>query len=166
MGHARGLDLEGGDAQGALAEGFDVQGRSAEPGLVVERVEAVVETGRPDHPDAPARLLPAQVVAERHEIDEVVRVEMADDHRVEGRRIEGGRQSRERSLTEIEEHARVAESHEVRSTGRAGSIGVCGPRTDHVKVHRRSGRSGVGWSGSAGSSGREDRAWVVSARSS
>ena len=73
---------------GALAEGFDVQGRGAEPGLVVEGVEAVVETGRPDHPDPPARLLPAQVVAERHEIDEVVRVEMADDHRVERRRIE------------------------------------------------------------------------------
>ncbi len=48
----------------------------------------------------------------------------------------GGRQPRERSLTEIEEHARAAEPHEVRSTGRAGSIGVCGPRTDHVEVHR------------------------------
>jgi len=47
VGHTSGLDLEGSDAQGALAEDFDVQGLSAEPGLVVERVEACVETDRP-----------------------------------------------------------------------------------------------------------------------
>ena len=47
---------------------------------------------------------------------------------VAGSRVAG--QPRERPLTEVEEHARVAEPEQVRGTGRAGPIGVCGPRTD------------------------------------
>ena len=75
-------------------------------------------------------------MAQGDEIDEVIGMEMADDDRVERGRIERVREPGERSLTEVEEHARITVAEQVRGTGGTGSIGVCGPRTDHVEVHR------------------------------
>ena len=86
--------------------------------------------------DAGGRALIAQVMAQRDEVDEVVRVEMADDDRIERGRIERVREAGERTLAEVEEHARIIVAEQVRSAGGTGSIGVRRPRTDHVEVHR------------------------------
>ena len=72
-------------------------------------IGTLVETRRPDDADAPARLLPTEVMAERDKIDEMVRVEVADDDRIERGRIECVRQPGEGSLAEIEKDARVTE---------------------------------------------------------
>ena len=56
----------------------------------MERIETAIEPGRPDHTDPAPRLLPAEVVAERDEIDEVVGVEVADEHGAERGGVEGG----------------------------------------------------------------------------
>jgi HKD family nuclease len=136
MRHARGPDLEAGDREGPLVERLDVERGGAKAWLAVERIKSLVETLRGDHADAPAGLLPAQVVAQRNEIDEVVRMEMADNDRVERRRIERFRKPGERALAEVEEHARITVAEQVRSARGTGSIGVRGPRTDHIEVHR------------------------------
>src|SRR6188472_83108 len=102
----------------------------------MERIKSIVESLGRDHTDSTARLFPAQVMAQGDEIDEVIGMEMADDDRVERGRIERVRKSGERSLTEVEEHARITVTEQVRGTGGTGSISVCGPRTDHVEVHR------------------------------
>ena len=81
--HARGPDLEARDREGPFVERLDVERGGAEARLAVEGIESLVETRRTDHADAPARLLPAQVVAQGDEIDEMVGMEMADDDRVE-----------------------------------------------------------------------------------
>ena len=51
-------------------------------------------------------------------------------------RIDRVREAGERSLAEVEEHARITVAEQVRGAGGTGSIGVRGPRTDHVEVHR------------------------------
>ena len=69
---------------------------------------ASIRCSRPggrDHPDVTlGPELPLEVVTQRHEIDEVIRVEVTDDDRIEAARLDGRREARERSLTEIEDH--------------------------------------------------------------
>ena len=72
----------------------DVQRRGTEAGFGVQAVEAVLEAGRTEDADAPARPPPAEVVAEGDEVDEMVGVEVADDHRLERRRIDQAGQPR------------------------------------------------------------------------
>ena len=73
------LEREASDRADAGTEVRHVQGRRGEPRLVVERVEAVGQPGRRDHRDPARRMeLVAQVVAERDEVDEVVRMQVRD----------------------------------------------------------------------------------------
>jgi hypothetical protein len=53
-------------------------------------------------------------VAERDEVDEVIRVEVADQHRIELARLDRPDESGERSLAEVEQDRRVSPANEVR----------------------------------------------------
>ena len=57
--------------------------------------------------------VPQEVVAERDEIDEVIGMEVADDDRPEGARLERSGQVRERPLAEIEHDRVVAGPDEI-----------------------------------------------------
>src|SRR4029078_5033793 len=59
-----------------VGDGLDIQRRRGEPRLVMERVDAAGQTCRRDDPYVALRFeLPAQVVAHRHEVDEVIGVQ-------------------------------------------------------------------------------------------
>ncbi len=77
-----GLDGERSDLAHPDRQWLDVQRRRAEARLRVQAVQALAEAGRTEDPD-PARRgqVPAQVVAERDEVDEVVGMEMRDHDR-------------------------------------------------------------------------------------
>ena len=107
MRHARGFEPVRPDLRRSEAQGFDVERGGAPARLVVEGIEPVTEVGRTDHPDATARLLIAQVVAERDEVDVVIGMEVADHHRLRVGGVDQAGQPRERALTEIEHEARA-----------------------------------------------------------
>ena len=66
----------------------------------------------------------AEVMAEGDQVDEVVGMEVADDDGVEISRIELARESRKRSLAEVEQDRRRAAPDQVCGPGRAESIRV------------------------------------------
>ncbi len=135
MGHPCCLEVEGADGQVPFGQRFDVERVGAEARVVVQPVEAVVEAGRTEDADASTRLLVAQVVTQRDEVDEVVRVEVADDDRVERARVDVTGQPREGALAEVEDEARAVEAEQVGGAGRAGPVRVGRARTDDVEAH-------------------------------
>ena len=79
--------------------------------------------------------LVAQVVPHRHEVDEVVRVEMADDHRREVRGRDVREEPGERSLAQVEEHVGGALGDQVAGSGGALPVGVRRARAQHRQPH-------------------------------
>ena len=70
--------------------------RGAEAGFGVQGVHPLAQPSRPQHPNASTRSgPPAQIVAQRHEVDEMVGVQVADQDRIEARGIEEAGQTRE-----------------------------------------------------------------------
>jgi hypothetical protein len=130
-----GPDRECPDSKRARGDGLDIERRRAEARLTVQRVEPVVQSGRPDDADSRRLALEAQVVAECHQVDEMVRMQVADDDRIERFRRQEARQPRKRPLAEVQQEIRPVRPKEVRGPGRAKPIGVCRPRADHVQVH-------------------------------
>ena len=92
VGDVAGFDREAvaaADRERPLGQDLHVERGRGEPGLRMERIEPIGEAGRADDPDpAPAGRLPAQVEPERDQVDEVVRVQVADDDRIEVRRVQ------------------------------------------------------------------------------
>jgi hypothetical protein len=66
-------------------------------------------------------------MAQGDQIDEVIRVEMADGDQIEGGRVEGRREPREAALAEVEDERRPARPDEVGRAGRADPVGVGRP---------------------------------------
>ena len=78
------LEPEGPHVPGPRLEVGDIERRGAEARLVVERVQPAGQTTRCNDRHVPCRVeLPAQVVAQRNEVDEVVRMEVADRDQVD-----------------------------------------------------------------------------------
>ena len=124
------------DRDGPLGQDLDVERGRGEPGFRVQRIEPIGETGRPDDPDpAPQGRLPAQVEPERDQVHEVVRMQMADDDRIEVRRVQQPRQPRERALAQVQEEGTLAVRQQIRRTGRAGAVRVRGSGADDREVH-------------------------------
>ena len=101
--------------------------------------ESSGEVGRSEHPDAPAGELPAQVVAEGHKVDEVVRMEVADHDGGHVGRIHQPSEPRERALAEVEEQRGTTLPQQVGRPRCAWSVRVGRTRPDDVESHRRYG---------------------------
>jgi hypothetical protein len=128
------LDGERGDRDGSLCQRLDVESRGREAGFIVEPVEPSRESLRADDADATRRVLPAEIVAKSHQIDEMVGVEVADDDCVEATRVDRRRKPCERSLAQIEQDAGIAEPDQVGRARRTWSVGIRRPGTDHIEL--------------------------------
>ncbi len=96
MGHAGGSHLERTNVPGTYADRLDVKRRGAEAGFGMQRIHTLSQLTGPEHPNASTLSRPpAQVVAKRHEIDEVVGVQVADQDGIEARGVEEAGQTRE-----------------------------------------------------------------------
>ena len=79
MAHADRFELELTNQTGPRALLLDVECSSGEPRLLKERVDPGIDATGGDHTRAPGRVeLVAQVVAQGHQVDEMIRVQMAD----------------------------------------------------------------------------------------
>jgi len=76
-------------------------------------------------------------VAERNEIDEVVRMEVADKHRRQVPRFGGEGELGERALTEVEDDGGSIVGDEVGRTEGARAVGVRRPGAEDRQLHRR-----------------------------
>ena len=95
--------------------------------------------GRED-PHAPRGLeLVAQVVAEGHEVDEVVRVQVADDDGLEGARIDAPGDPGEASLAQVQADPAPVVLDHVGARRRAGAVRVGGAGSDDEEVHGSAG---------------------------
>ncbi len=113
MRHARGLDPQVADLD-LGRQRFDVQARGREARLVMERIESPVDAIGGDHAHVARRIeLPAEVMTQRHEIDEVIRMEVADQDRVDRARLDRRREPGEGPLTEVEDDGRRARTDQV-----------------------------------------------------
>ena len=102
----------------------------------MQRVEPVGEAGRTDDPDpAAAGRLPAQVEPERDQVDEVVRVQVADDDRIEVRRVQHPGEPGERALAQVEQEGALAVRQEIGRAGRPGAVRVRGSGADDREIH-------------------------------
>ena len=82
----------------------DVEGRRRTPARrEARRSAARGPAGREDASPVAAGGSPTEVVAERHEVDEVVGMEMAHDDGIELARLDRAGQVRERTLAEVED---------------------------------------------------------------
>jgi hypothetical protein len=109
----------------------------------MERVDAAGQTRRRDDPYVALRFeLPPQVVAHRHEVDEVIGVQVADEDGIDGARFERGRQPGKRPLAEVEDDRRGAGTYQVRGARRSDLIGVRRSSPEDVETHPR-GRDGI-----------------------
>ncbi len=96
MSHEGALELERPHPHRPGTTPLDIEGLGGEPGLGKQGVQPITEACRGD--DArPAwrRELVAEVVAERHEVDEVIGVEVADDDGQERARLQASREAGE-----------------------------------------------------------------------
>src|SRR6185436_13588165 len=101
------------DGPGRGIERLDVERLCREPGPRVKRIDPFGEAGRSEGTEmATGPELVRQVVPQRHEIDEVVGVEVAHDDRVEGARLDRRGQARKRALPEVQEDRRLPRTHE------------------------------------------------------
>jgi hypothetical protein len=108
VGDQSALEREGADPEHALRPSLDIERLCREPRLGEERVQAVGEPGRRHYADPARRVeLVAQVVAKGHEIDEVVGMQVADDHRSKPARIDPPRQPGEPALSKVQADALV-----------------------------------------------------------
>ncbi len=102
----------------------------------MQGIEPIGEPGRTDDPHpASAWRLPAQVEPERDQVDEVVRVQVADDHGIEVRGVQQPREPAERALAQVEQEGAVAAGQEVGRAGRPGAVRVRGSGADDREVH-------------------------------
>jgi hypothetical protein len=113
----------------------------------MERIDARFEPGGCDDPNVSGRLeLPAKVVAECDQVDEMVGMKMADQDRVERARLDLCSQPRERALPKVEHDRGGSRSQEVGRAGGTRPICVCGSGAQDVELqhsrwvggHRRS----------------------------
>ncbi len=143
MGDEPGIDANRFDRNGTGRQRVDIQCVGREAGLRMEAVEPVVEPARPEHPDPPRGLeLVAEVVPQRDEIDEVVRMEMADEDCREVARLELSHEARERALAQIEQDRGRAGADQVGGASRSGSIRVGGTRPQDGQLHECPDRHG------------------------
>ena len=128
------LDLEGADDMPARRERLDVEGCGAEARFRMQGVDPIGQPGRAHDTDAArVRRTPAEEMAQRHEVDEMVGMEVADQDGVEGTRIQQAGQPRQRPLAEIEQDRSPVVPDEVGGTSRAWSVGEGGAGADHVQ---------------------------------
>src|SRR5260221_3869967 len=104
VGDRRRLERQRADRHVPVAYGLDVERGRGEPGLGVERVKAIAQAGRPEHPH-PARMSwpPAQEMPERHEVDEVIGMEVAHGNGIQPAGIEQTGKPWKGALAEIEQ---------------------------------------------------------------
>ncbi len=141
VGDAPGLELERADAREAVGEGHHVEGGSDEAGLPVQRIESLFEAvGRVDRHTSGRRELEAQVVPERDQVDEVVRVQMAHDDAEERAGFELARQGGEHPLTQIEDEGFAPGLEQVGRPERSGPVRVRGAGAEHRQLHAGPGR--------------------------
>ena len=89
--------------------------------------EGDVQPVRGDHPHATRwPELIEQVVPQRHEVDEVIRMQVADDNGVERARLDRSREPRKRALAQIEQEVGRGGPDEICGARRAWAIGVGG----------------------------------------
>ena len=137
VGHEPSLDLNPADFVGADRQRPDVEGTGAEPLLAVEVIETALEVGRAtDHHSTWRLTLEQQVVTERDEVDEVVGVEVADQHGVEIGRVRRGSKPRKGTLSQVEKQAGPTELDEVGGTRGADAVRVGRPRACDEEVHQ------------------------------
>ncbi len=139
MRHSPCFERERPDVRRPLGQRLDVERDPGEAGLGVEGVDTSLQAGRADDPDAAARRLPAQVVAEGDKVDEVVGVEVADDDGLELGRIDQPGQPREGALPEVEHEIRPCVTQQVRGPRGAWPIRVRRSGADDIKPHRPTG---------------------------
>jgi len=147
VGDESALEGERTDADHALATRLGVEGGCREAGLGEKRVQPAGKPGRGDDADATRWVeLVSQVVAKRHEIDEVVRVQVADDDRAQRARIESPGEPREPALAEVQADAMVAVGDDVCAGrgARAVRIGSAGPDDEELHCGRVPGPRAVG----------------------
>ena len=114
MGHAATLDEERPDPVEALRADLDLERSRREVGLARHPVESLRQPRRCDHAHAPRRIeLVAQVMAKRHEVNEVVGVEVADDYCGQLRWLEAACEPRERALAHVEADCRPIVEHDI-----------------------------------------------------
>ena len=133
MGHPRDVDPKRSDVERPLGQWLDVERDSAETRVDVKGVEPVGQPGRTGDPDPRRPSLIAKVMAQRHEVDEVIGVEVADDDRIDGRRIDQPGQPRERALAEVEQKARAIGSQKIGGASGPRSIGIRRTGPDHAQ---------------------------------
>jgi hypothetical protein len=75
-------------------------------------------------------------VAQGDEVDEVIRMQMTDDDRIESPRVEDAGEPGERPLAEIEHQARTIVAQEVRGADGPGSVGIRGAGAYDIEPHR------------------------------
>src|SRR3954454_20448312 len=123
VGHTQGLDTNVTDVRAGWASRtvlvcLDVERLGGESAAVMERVDAVGKSRWPDDADSPRRPeLIAEVVAQRDQIDEMVRVEVAHQDGVELAWLDRGGEPRERPLAQVEQDVRRRRLDEVRGPG-------------------------------------------------
>ena len=118
-------------------ERLQVEGSRTEVLVGMQGIEPMGEIARADEAHPPRRCeLPTQVVPHRNEVDEVVRMKVADHDRVERARVDRPGQPGERALPEIEQEPGIAVRDQIGRTHGTRSVGVRRSRTDHGEVER------------------------------
>ena len=104
----------------------------------MERVQAHGELTRAQDPH-PARRIEviAQVMAKRDEIDEVVRVQVADEDGVQFRRWDLPEDALEGPVAEVQENPRCPALDEVARARRAIAVGVGGAGAEDGQAHAK-----------------------------
>jgi hypothetical protein len=136
VGDADGLDRERANPADAGLEGHDVERAGGEARLGVQRVQAFDKVRVSVDPD-PARRsdVIAKVMAERDEIDEMVRMEVADEHRLEPLRWDPCRKPGEGTVTQVEGDRMVAGPDQVAGAGGPSGVGIGRPGADDGQTH-------------------------------
>jgi len=105
-----------------------VQRRGREPGVGMESVEPIPEPGRTHDPNPSRRIeLETQVVAQRNEVHEMVRVKVSDHHRCQPARVRRRRQIREGALAKVQQERRVTVANQKARRGRPATVRVGRP---------------------------------------
>jgi hypothetical protein len=78
-------------------------------------------------------------VPQRYEVDEVIRMEMADEDPAQLARLDRGRECRKRALAEIEKESLIPVPQQVRGASRSPAIRVGRTRPKDGQLHGRSG---------------------------
>jgi hypothetical protein len=124
-------------------EVHDVERGGREAGLGVERVQPRGEPVRCHDGNAASRVeLPAKVVTERDEVDEVVRVEVADRDEVDRARLQRGSKLGKAALADVQQERSPTVTNEVRRARGPGPIRVGRTGAQDEEVQPRSPRGG------------------------